>query len=472
MKLKEKIKAGLGRTSFKKSTYMSILTVIVLAIVVVINVLAGNLPTSIMQIDISENKIYQTGEVTEEVLDSLDTEVEIIVIAETGTVDSRIEKFVAQYGEASSYISVSYVDPTLMPSILTTYDCDEDTIVVSCESTGRYKAITFDEIIELDSYYAYYGYTVETAFDGEGELTTAIDYVVSENSNTVYQLQGHSETTFGDIMTEKISRSNIGLSTWTLMTDGFELPEDCSTIVINQPTADINEDELAALEDYLAAGGNIIYIISNQVVVDTPNLDTLTGLYGITKLNGYVGDEKRAASSRTQRSYYICFPEYSSGDITGDLSEDSELTLMYYSFGISVTDVDGVTVDEFLTTSTSGLYLGVDSDSEVSGQFTFAATATKEEDEDVTSSMTVYAGGYFVDETFLTYYGSMYNAEIFMNSITAYYDDVNNISIDSVSLEQNYNTITNYGIILAAILIFMVALIVIGIVVWNHRRKL
>ena len=69
----------------------------------------------------------------------------------------------------------------LHPSALTDYDTTENTIVVSCEDTGKTTTVSFDDILVLDEYsYYYYGTESYTEFDGEGQLTGAVNYNVTD----------------------------------------------------------------------------------------------------------------------------------------------------------------------------------------------------------------------------------------------------------------------------------------------------
>ncbi len=96
----------------------------------------------------------------------------------------------------SYYISVEWIDPVLHPSALTEYEASENTIVVSCEDTGKRTTVSFDDIIVMDmSSYYYTGSASEAEFDGEGQLTSAVNYVTTTESGTIYRTSGHGETT-------------------------------------------------------------------------------------------------------------------------------------------------------------------------------------------------------------------------------------------------------------------------------------
>ena len=182
-----KIKNIFTGKKFKHGSFSVGLCVVVIAIVLVLNMVIRLLPDSIKNIDISSTKIYTIGEVTESVVGSLDKDVQIHIIAEESKIDDRILKFVQKYTELSDKLSYDIIDPVLHPSVLNEYNVSQNTIVVECADTGKQTSIAFTDIIVYDqSSYYYYGQTVEKEFDGEGQLTSAVDYVTNENTKTVY----------------------------------------------------------------------------------------------------------------------------------------------------------------------------------------------------------------------------------------------------------------------------------------------
>ena len=67
----------------------------------------------------------------------------------------------------------------------------------------------------------------------------------------------------------------------------------------------------------------------------------------------------------------------------------------------------------------------------------------------------------------------MSNLNVFMNVVTADFEDVTNISIPAKSLEVTYNTIQNAGLY-GMVFIFLIPVVVLvaGLLVWTKRRKL
>lgn len=448
----------IGTKAFRKGSYSTVIMVVIIAIVIAANVMFSKLPTAARNIDVSSNNLYSIGDTTHSVLDGLKNDVEIVVIKDKESTDKRISTLLAKYADYSDHIKVTYKDPVLYPSVLTTYDTEENNIVIKCDATDKTTKVAFSDIIVTST--SYYGSTYETSFDGEGQLTKAIDYVSNENNKLIYTISGHGESDLGKNISGLISKSNFNVKSVNLLVDNG-IPDDCDMLICNQPTKDLADDELKLLREYMENGGKMTVVLADTTT-ETPNFDALMADYGISKVNGYIADTERYYG----QNVYQIFPNYSSGDITGKFGSE-EYTLLFGSLGLKVEKTDGVTVDEFLTTSDKGAAVVGENDY-TEGKYTLAAAATKDE-----SRFTVFGSASIIDDEFTSYYTNLMDLQVFMNSITANFDDVSNISIDSISLQTTYNTIANgSGIGAIFIGIIPVALLILGFLRWFGRRKL
>lgn len=448
----------IGTKAFRKGSYSTVIMVVIIAIVIAANVMFSKLPTAARNIDVSSNNLYSIGDTTHSVLDGLKNDVEIIVIKDKESTDKRISTLLAKYADYSDHIKVTYKDPVLYPSVLTTYDTEENNIVIKCDATDKTTKVAFSDIIVTST--SYYGSTYETSFDGEGQLTKAIDYVSNENNKLIYTISGHGESNLGKNISGLISKSNFNVKSVNLLVDNG-IPDDCDMLICNQPTKDFADDELKLLREYMENGGKMTVVLADTTT-ETPNFDALMADYGISKVNGNIADTERYYG----QNVFQIFPNYSSGDITGKFGSE-EYTLLFGSLGLKVEKTDGVTVDEFLTTSNKGAAVVGENDY-TEGKYTLAAAATKDE-----SRFTVFGSASIIDDDFTSYYKNLMDLQVFMNSITANFDDVSNISIDSISLQTTYNTIANgSGIGAIFIGIIPVALLILGFLRWFGRRKL
>ena len=77
------------------------------AIVVVINMIVGKLPSKYTQIDISDQQLYSIGDETKKVLNNLDKDVTIYHIAQSGSEDETISNLLQKYADESKHVKVS-----------------------------------------------------------------------------------------------------------------------------------------------------------------------------------------------------------------------------------------------------------------------------------------------------------------------------------------------------------------------------
>lgn len=446
------------------------LTVLVLAVVIVFNLIIGQIPESFRNLDVSSTKIYDISDTTKELLDGLDKKVDMTVLAVKDDTDERITTFLSRYASLSDEINVEWIDPVLHPSALTDYDTTENTIVVSCEDTGKTTTVSFNDILVMDQYsYYYYGATSYTEFDGEGQLTGAVNYVTNETDHTIYQTTGHGEATLSTTITDLMEKNSYTLSEVNLLMT-TSIPEDCDLLLMYAPTSDLSEDEAQMLRSYLAGGGKVMILFGDTGSDDLPNLAGVLSEYGIEAADGYIADPTRCY----QGNYYYIFPELTvSGDLADDIS--SEMVLLANAHGMNLTDPERDTITTTAFMSSSDQAYAVTEESQEQGSYTLGAVATEtleSEEEDSESRLTVISAGSLIDQSITDTFPQLENTQIFMNAVTANFEGVQNLSIEAKSLGTEYNTMQHTGLISFLVIFGIPAVILIGgFVVWFRRRR-
>ena len=488
------------RTSGTKHGAYSVgLTVLVIAVVIVFNLVVGQIPEAYRNLDVSSTKIYDISDTTTELLDSLDNEVDMKVLAVKDDTDERITTFLSRYASLSDKINVEWIDPVLHPSALTDYDTTENTIVISCEDTGKMTTVSFNDILVMDQYsYYYYGTTSYTEFDGEGQLTGAVNYVTNEADHTIYQTTGHGESTLSTTITDLMEKNSYTLSEVNLLMS-TSIPEDCDLLLMYAPTTDLSEDEAQMLRDYLAGGGKVMILFGDTSSADLPNLAGVLSEYGIEAADGYIADPTRCY----QGNYYYIFPELSvSGDLADNIS--SEMVLLTNAHGMNLTDPERDTISTTSFMASSDQAYAVTEETQQQGSYTLGAVATEtiestdeeesdsgddaetdtadEEDtsdsaesdsEEATESrLTVISAGSLIDQSITDTFPQLENTQIFMNAVTANFEGVQNLSIEAKSLGTEYNTMQHTGLLSFLVIFGIPAVILIGgFVVWFRRRR-
>ena len=460
------------RTSGTKHGAYSVgLTVLVIAVVIVFNLVVGQIPEAYRNLDVSSTKIYDISDTTTELLDSLDNEVDMKVLAVKDDTDERITTFLSRYASLSDKINVEWIDPVLHPSALTDYDTTENTIVISCEDTGKTTTVSFNDILVMDQYsYYYYGTTSYTEFDGEGQLTGAVNYVTNEADHTIYQTTGHGESTLSTTITDLMEKNSYTLSEVNLLMS-TSIPEDCDLLLMYAPTTDLSEDEAQMLRDYLAGGGKVMILFGDTSSADLPSLAGVLSEYGIEAADGYIADPTRCY----QGNYYYIFPELSvSGDMADGIS--SEMVLLTNAHGMNLTDPERDTISTTSFMSSSDQAYAVTEETQEQGSYTLGAVATETiesaDEESTESRLTVISAGGLIDQSNTYIFPQLENTQIFMNAVTANFEGVQNLSIEAKSLGTEYNTMQHTGLLSFLVIFGIPAVILIGgFVVWFRRRR-
>lgn len=462
------------------------LTALVIAVVIVLNLIVGQIPEAYRNIDVSSTKIYDISDTTTELLSDLDQEVNMTVLAVKDETDERITNFLSRYAALSDKISIEWIDPVLHPSTLTEYETSENTIVISCDGTGKTTTVSFTDILVPDEYsYYYYGTETYTEFDGEGQLTSAVNYVTNDVEQTVYQTTGHGEGTLSDTITDLMEKNSYTLTEINLLM-ATSIPEDCDLLLMYAPTADLSEDEADLLGDYLEGGGKVMILSGDTSPADMPNLSSLLEEYGIEAADGYIADPARCY----QGNYYYIFPELSvSGEMAAGIS--SQMVLLAYAQGMNLVDPERETIStaSFLSSSDQSYAVTEDSQRQAAYELGVVATETVSTEDDGTSSdnetdseddstdtlesrLTVISAGSLIDPSITDTFPQLENTQLFMNAVTANFEGVQNLSIEAKSLGVEYNTVQHAGMFSFLVIFGIPAVILIGgFVVWMRRRK-
>ena len=456
---------------------------IVIAIVVVLNLVIQELPSSFREIDLSSEKLYTIGDQTKELLDDLDKDVDLYYIAQDGTESTDIQRLLERYKERSEHIKVEQKDPAVYPTFTQQYTSDSvsnNSIIVVCGDKSR--VVNYSDMYETSINYQ--TYTQETtAFDGESQLTSAINYVISDNMPVLYTLEGHNEASMGTAMTETIQKANIEIQSLNLLTQD-RVPEDASCLFIFAPSTDLSEEEANKIIEYLENGGKAL-IISNYTDEEMPNFESVLENYGVRPVDGIVM-EGDTAHYISQNPYYL-LPNIESNDVTSNLSSQSRYVLMPLAQGIETLDNirDSLDIQSILTTSDSA-YSKTDlenmqtmekEDSDIDGPFDLGVSITEDVGDDAQTQIVYYASSSIFDDTIDSYVSGT-NYELLSSSLSwlcqSEADNTNTISIPSKSLDTSMLTISaadvNFWSIFVTAVI-PVCILLIGFGIWMKRRK-
>lgn len=447
------------------------ITAIVIAIIICLNMIIGQIPEAYKEFDISDQRIYTVSDMAKEYIDNLDTDVELVLLAEESSLDARIRKYVYNYAELSDHITASEVDPVAEKSLFESYGCNSDTLVVKSAETGKMTSIALygysDAIIVYEMDYNTYSYA-ESSFDAEGLITSAIDYVTGDVTETVYTLTGHGEAALSDSATDIIEKSNVSVNLdLDLLMDGG-IPENCSLIICNNPLSDLADDELTILQEYLANGGDLFLLMDSS---ELTNFNTLMNDYGMQIEPGYLGEYENYYAQYAQYYGNFCIaPTLSGTGITANIKNNA--MLIYPKAMVNVTPArDTISTEAFITTSSNGVYFADENSDYSLGEYIIGAVASEETDNG-TANFTVVSAVTLIESGITDSYSSMSNLDIFRNIVTYGMENVSSVAIPAKSIGTTYNTFTSYGIwSIIFVIILPLTCLICGVTVWSRRRK-
>jgi len=487
----------LSKKTLKIGTFTLITTAIVLAVVIAVNLFASELPASIRTIDTTKEKIYTIGDETRSVLAGVKDEVDIFMILEAGndsTVTETAAGLIEQYAAENSNITFKTIDPAVYPNFTKNYT--EDTLTngsVIVASGTRNRVIPGDEWYmyeteqgritsaqyqQYQQLYSMYGQSFEATevFMGETALTSAISYVTSEVSSKIYMLTGHGEQSIQSSFASYISDANIETEELNLLTGDGTIPEDCTMIMINYPSADLTDKEVETLSSFYTNGGQIFLVtyVGYYNKEAQPNVASLAAAGGMESVDGMVfeGDP-----SGYQAYQYNLIPSLSES-CPVSLWNDSALTYcLTYAHGIVAKEGTGSTFCPLLKTTDSS-YLKIDinnvttlerEDGDVDGPFNIAACTTLDTGDAEAKFIWFSTPAFFDSNADFGGNSSLFKAILRWTCEGEVSASVDPKVISSESLTLTESEQNTWKTILVAII--PIAVLACGVAVWISRRR-
>lgn len=464
-----------------------ILAAIIIAAYILIN--WGVEQLDIQDVDFTADKLYSITQPTKDKLTNLDKEVKITLI--NMSIYTSVIDLANQYANLNENIKVEQVDDlSIRPDLESEYGLTSTDSVLLFESNGKEKIVETYDLVTYDSS------TYATIDKTEEAITNAILDVTIENRPKIYFLAGHSKYTETGLATLQTAISEEANDVENLdLLANTKMPEDCDVLVITTLAEDLTDLERDEILKYIKNGGEILLLQDPGVTVsenyNLPNFQKILDEYGITIENGIIieGDAERMIqgapnfiingvttdSSITKNAgmnISACFInagriEFETPEKMEELGADVEyLTAAssdaFYRTDLSVTSASKTDSDEDMTSSTTG------------------AIITKKIDDEKESKLVVFSNAVFATDTriqvatgYYIYAIELYNnKDILLNSISYLTEREDNITIRK-NVEITTYTVTEqeHRVILTIIFAVPIAVIILGIVVWQVRRR-
>lgn len=467
-----------------KDTFLTILLIaIIFAIYFGINY--GVQKLNIEDIDLTTDKVYSISESTKTKLGNLEKEVTIELINLGDHV--YLLDFVNKYVQMNSHIKVERIDDlTTRPDIMNQYELESTDSLLIIKSGER------ETILSLYDLYTYDYTTYEQIDVTEEAITNAIIQVTIENKPKVYFLEGHNyyDNSYFQLIKQDIEAEANETASLNILTAG-SIPEDCDCLVITTLKEDITEMEKDELMNYSNRGGKILLLADSDILeIETPNFNQILDSYGFSISKGILMEQNQNQMIYNSPEFIISQIDSTifNSNITmnmnicvidsGRIEFKEQETLD--NLGITYKTIAQTSDSAFLRTNLTISNTSKTNLDEEGGNSIIGALITKTLEDGKKAEMIVYSNAIFatnqqinMNTNYSIYANKLCNNDdVVINSISYLTKRTDTITIrkdtDSVSYtvtEQQHN------IIMAIIFLIPVSIMIIGIVVWQMRRR-
>ncbi|MBQ4112322.1 MAG: Gldg family protein [Clostridia bacterium] len=519
------------KRSVKIGTYSFIMGVILLALLIVANLLAGALPAKITQFDTSGLGMTEISDETGKFVSGMTEDVTVYWICEDGVVDEQFRLLLSRYEEAGKHITVKVVDPLAEPTFTAKYS---DTAIsdysIIVESARRFTVLDFADLYyytntaflaayqafpqylpadltmpmsaaALQSAVSQYGamvaymlsaqgvnmtaddisrYTSIHSFCAEAKLTSALDYVTREYIPHGYILTGLGDAAPSETMIELLDTMGLDIQSLDLSTSGG-IPADAGCLMLYSPKRDLTPHEASLITTYLNQGGSLMLNTSPEVAESCPNLNSVVATFGLSARKGLVqeGDTSFISGSQytlvpTVSTQHTATAYVTSGGFKPQLPN-------CHAIGVAEKLPEGVGVTPLFTTSDKATLVSLDKVTTLTeaGKLQVAVAATKSvaaaDGTAKTAELTWFASANAFTDTAAegskggNYYFYAAAMSLMNESFVSPYDDLTPVSLQVESLAVEAGA----GWILAGVTVILIpaALLTVGIVIWVKRKR-
>ncbi len=299
---------------FRGGAYATFLSLIVVALVLGINLLAGRVSK---EIDLTKSGTYSLAEETLDYLAQIDTPIELYYISESGEESLVLSQTAELFAEYGKNITLTYKDPVQYPQFVYKYNGvseinNNSIVVVNGEDPDRYAYIDREEmcIYSLDG--EDLSKKVLSGYDAEMELVKAMVSVTDSGNSNVYFTTGHGEyLTNPDSATPAVTstmKDLLSLNSYSVkyvdLAKTEKVPADCDVLCIGGATTDFTEGEMETIREYITHGGSVLLLL---YYTGTPleQIQNLVKYYGMEIQVGLLNEGNSDYNEQGNKNYVL-----------------------------------------------------------------------------------------------------------------------------------------------------------------------
>ncbi|MEO5956173.1 MAG: DUF4350 domain-containing protein [Nitrospiraceae bacterium] len=453
------LKAFSTRRSTRMGANSLLMILLFISILAIVNFLAAR---HSIRWDLSENQNFSLSPQTHRVLRNLPREVLVTVF--TREKDPGYQSYkerLDSYRQASSKITVEFVDPERQPKIAQTYG-------ISRTDTAVFESG---------------GHTVRITAPSEVELTGAFIRVSQDSKKRVLFLEGHGEPSLDDR-----ERTGLSAAREILVKQGYDVgtvsllketavPDHTAILVVAGPRRPVIIEEQERIHSYVEKGGHLLLLLDPNTQAD---LNPLLKRWGLGVGPGSLVDlQDRLAQGDLTSLLVRTFTEH---EITQDLSAAVLFPLArHITFDEQVgaawdyVPLARTSPNSWAETDLKGRIVNLDEKEDIKGPLPMAAALTPKitpEEAKPRPAIVVIGNSTFATNAFVNFPG---NSDFFLHTAGWLAEERNMMAIapkDSALRPFTPNPLQERALLYLQVILLPATMFLSGIMVWRRRRRL
>lgn len=471
------------------------LTILLIAIIIglFVGINIGVEKLNLTDIDLTKEKLYTLTDVSKEQIAKIPENEEFKIYLFGYIENSSVADLIKQYIKVNNNISMEITTTTDRPDLASKYEVEDEMPTIVVTSGEKSRVFGYYDLSIMD-------YNTQSAIDiTEQRITNGILSISSISKNTaVYMLTGHEESLAAhSTMKSYLELENYALKDLDLLVQE-KVPDDCELLIVASPKSDLTELEANKIKDYINIGGSILWMSDPNPLENEGeynNIQSILDLYGV-KIDGKGVMIEQDTSRMVMQVPDIILPIIEGTDITAELA--TEGTVMFPN----ASKLDFVSDEKFeelkvvktnlLSTSDKAFFrkdlsiatISPTETDEVGRQIVGAAlektiNESENEEEKISSKLIVYANNMFATDKQMKVGSNAIPAVYFYNNLDLVMNSVAYLAEaeDQITIRKNIEVV-NYTateaqntIVMVVIFGVPVLIIILGVVVWQLRRR-
>jgi hypothetical protein len=316
-----------GKRNLRYGFVSVCITLVVIAVIVLFNVVLTALFKRFpLDIDLTEDQVFEISGQTKDFLAELDQDVDIYVLNTESSFTSGNQYFIQanevirRYAQYSPLVRIEYVDLIRNPDFPSRFPGLDagisDIVIVSGNRTRKVSPRDLFNIQTVQtSPYGGYGEVIASS-KAEQTMTSALLGVTSRKSSLAVVIGGHGELNV-EAFTELLQMNVWEVVSINTITEA--IPPEASLLILAAPERDLSVEELEGIDSFLEGGKDRIFFyltsLGQPSLADQsalPNLDAFLAEWGLAADSGIVFETN--SSRIIGDSPYLSFAEYAEDD--------------------------------------------------------------------------------------------------------------------------------------------------------------